>query len=321
MLAAHGDHMEQADVVLGCDGVASAVRAALQKQGAQAQQTRYKDRRPIVYRVMAIPTGKEDRTDLNYSARNDNVIVEALPNAEGDLLGVVLFRPTDQRIQGLKSGAEAKKVFQELFPDWPTPLIPDSEWGNFASRKTRELPQFAFAGPELNLGGKCCLLGDAIHSVKPFFGLGLNSGFEDIAVLDQCLEESGDDFAVALPLYSRRRAPQAKCLVLCQRRFDQATDLKFALAFVLPLVLDGVFRKLLPRVFAPGLLALFQDGELSFTEARRRKLRDRVLQALILSVAFLAAGAVSFFLARGVLRGLWRLARRPLHAWLHHELL
>ena len=28
--------------MLGCDGVASAVRAALQKQGAQAQQTRYK---------------------------------------------------------------------------------------------------------------------------------------------------------------------------------------------------------------------------------------------------------------------------------------
>lgn len=32
--------------------------------------------------------------------------MEALPNAEGDLLGVVLFRPTDERIEGLKSGAD-----------------------------------------------------------------------------------------------------------------------------------------------------------------------------------------------------------------------
>jgi hypothetical protein len=32
------------------------------------------------------------------------VIVEALPNVEGNLLGVVLFRPTDERIEGLKSG-------------------------------------------------------------------------------------------------------------------------------------------------------------------------------------------------------------------------
>ena len=35
---------------------------------------------------------------------NSGRVRQALPNAEGDLLGVVLFRPTDQRIQGLKSG-------------------------------------------------------------------------------------------------------------------------------------------------------------------------------------------------------------------------
>ena len=31
-----------------------------------------KDRRPIVYRVLAIPTGKDDSTELNYSVRKDN---------------------------------------------------------------------------------------------------------------------------------------------------------------------------------------------------------------------------------------------------------
>ena len=35
------------------------------------------------------------------------VIVEALPNVEGSLLGVILFRPTDDRIQGLKTGLGA----------------------------------------------------------------------------------------------------------------------------------------------------------------------------------------------------------------------
>ncbi|CAE7700835.1 kmo [Symbiodinium microadriaticum] len=230
---------DKADIVMGADGVASAVRKALCQQGVAANQSRFADRRPIVYRVLAIPAAEGDRTDLNYSARNDNVIVEALPNVEGSLLGVILFRPTDERIQGLKSGAGAKAVFQELFPEWPTPLIPDDEWEAFARRRTRELPQFAFAGPQLSLDGKSCLLGDAIHSVKPFFGLGLNSGFEDISVLDDCLDEAGCDPHEALQLYSRRRAPEAKCLVECQRRFDQPTDLRFALAFVLPLVLDS----------------------------------------------------------------------------------
>ncbi|OLQ13304.1 Kynurenine 3-monooxygenase [Symbiodinium microadriaticum] len=233
---------DKADIVMGADGVASAVRKALCQQGVAANQSRFADRRPIVYRVLAIPAAEGDRTDLNYSARNDNVIVEALPNVEGSLLGVILFRPTDERIQGLKSGAGAKAVFQELFPEWPTPLIPDDEWEAFARRRTRELPQFAFAGPQLSLDGKSCLLGDAIHSVKPFFGLGLNSGFEDISVLDDCLDEAGCDPHEALQLYSRRRAPEAKCLVECQRRFDQPTDLRFALAFVLPLVLGTAAR-------------------------------------------------------------------------------
>ena len=39
--------------------------------------------------------------------------------------------------------------------------------------------------------------------MKPFFGLGLNSGFEDISVLDQCLEDCDSDLSKALPLYTR----------------------------------------------------------------------------------------------------------------------
>ena len=39
-----------------------------------------------------------------YLEPTPKVIVEALPNVEGNLLGVVLFRPDDDRIEGLKSG-------------------------------------------------------------------------------------------------------------------------------------------------------------------------------------------------------------------------
>jgi len=146
--------------------------------------------------------------------------------------------------------------------------------------------------------------------VKPFFGLGLNSGFEDVAVLDACLEEAEGDPAKALPLYSQRRAPEARCLVECQRRFDQPTDLRFALAFVLPLVLDSIFHKMLPSVFAPGLLGLFQDGALSFRQARRRKRLDRLGQVAVLGTALAAAGATAALAARGA----WWLVRAALLA-------
>ncbi|CAE8632368.1 unnamed protein product [Polarella glacialis] len=310
----------EAEFIIGADGIASGVRAALAQMGANIEHQRFEDRKPIVYRVLSIPVPEGERTDLNCSARNGDVIVESLPNVEGTLLGVVLFRPEDERVENLKSGQEAKELFQELFPDWPTPLISDGEWDAFARRRTKKLPQFAFAGPELHLGGDVCLIGDAIHSVKPFFGLGLNSGFEDISVLDQCLEEVlgaeghlhsatlEQALPQALSLYSKRRAPEARSLVECQRIFDQPTPLRFALAFVLPLVLDSIFHGMLPSIFAPGLLALFQDGEYTFTEARRRKRLDRLGQAVILGVmAVLAVGA-----SVAALRSAFGLVRRLL---------
>ena len=33
------------------------------------------------------------------------------------------------------------------------------------------------------------MLGDSIHTVKPYFGLGVNSALEDVCVLDACLDE------------------------------------------------------------------------------------------------------------------------------------
>lgn len=292
-----------ADLVIGADGVASAVRSALNRAGISASHTRYQDRRPIVYRILAIPIPSTERKDLNYSARKDNIIVEALPNVEGQLSGVVLFKPTDDRINKLKSGAEAKALFQELFPDWPTPLIDDSEWEAFAKRRTRELPQFAFCGPQLHLGSSAVLVGDAIHSVKPFFGLGLNSGFEDVSTLDSCFADVGNDPRKALALYSKRRAPEAEALVKLQRHLDQPTDLRFALAFILPIVLDSIFHKLLPKIFAPGLLALCQDGELSFTQSVRRKRLDRLGQVVLISGALFTFG----FAVRCGVRLLWSL--------------
>lgn len=297
-----GPFKDIADLVIGADGVASAVRTAMTGAGAAVQHERFADRRPIVYRILSIPIPEGEAKDLNYSSRRAGITIEALPNKEGMLLGVILFKPSDERIAQLKTGSDAKALFQGIFPDWPTPLISDLEWDAFVRRRTRELPQFGFCGPELHCGTSAVLLGDAIHSVKPFFGLGLNSGFEDVAVLDECLEAAGGDLTKALPDYSKRRGPEATCLVQLQRRFDQPTDLRFALCFVLPIVLDTIFQRLLPKVFAPSILALCQDGELSFTAAARRKRRDRVGQAAILGAAAFAVCAAAAFAVRGALR-------------------
>eukprot|EP00929_Paragymnodinium_shiwhaense_P005985 TRINITY_DN10877_c0_g1_i1.p1 TRINITY_DN10877_c0_g1~~TRINITY_DN10877_c0_g1_i1.p1 ORF type:complete len:488 (-),score=121.50 TRINITY_DN10877_c0_g1_i1:124-1506(-) len=189
-----------ADVVVGADGVRSSVREAMAEAGVDVQATRYADRRPTVYKTLPINMPEGHRVDLNYSTRNKGVTIEALPNLEGALGGVVLFSPDDKRVTELKDGADARKLFEELFPNWPLPYMSDKALDDFAKAPIRQLPQFSHAGPDLNLAGKAVLLGDAIHSVKPYFGLGVNSGFEDVAVLDNCLSETGGDVEAAFKL-------------------------------------------------------------------------------------------------------------------------
>lgn len=79
------------------------------------------------------------------------------------------------------------------------PLMPTEEIAAFATRPPGKLPKFKYAGPDLHFGDKAVVLGDVIHTIKPYFGLGVNSAMDDIAVLRRKLE--------ACPVRSSSRAP------------------------------------------------------------------------------------------------------------------
>lgn len=49
------------------------------------------------------------------------------------------------------------------------------------------------------------LIGDAAHAMVPFFGQGMNAGFEDCTLLSQILDKYDDDFKAALAEFSETR--------------------------------------------------------------------------------------------------------------------
>mmetsp|Transcript_47786 Transcript_47786/g.153949 ORF Transcript_47786/g.153949 Transcript_47786/m.153949 type:complete len:324 (+) Transcript_47786:707-1678(+) len=286
----------EADFVVGADGVNSTIRDEMASAGAACRAHRLEDLRPTTYRTISIPVPEGERTDFNFSARNGDIGIEALPNVEGQVCGVVLFEPDDTRVTSLADGRAARKLFEELFPIWPTPLLSDEEFEAFAHRPNAKLPQFMFCGPELHRGGQAVLLGDAIHSVKPYFGLGVNSAFEDVVVLGRCLDETGGRLDKALPLFSTKRAEEARALVESQYTLDQPADYRFVAKFLLPIILDNVFNKALPQVFSPNLIVMLQDEAYTFQEVRQKKALDRTLQAAVLlplGAGILGAGAAA----------------------------
>ena len=72
---------------------------------------------------------------------------------------------------------------------------------------------------------KVALIGDACHAMVPFYGHGMNSGFEDITVLNQMIDKYGDDWANLLNEYENSRKPNTDAIAeLSYRNFMEMSD-------------------------------------------------------------------------------------------------
>ena len=72
--------------------------------------------------------------------------------------------------------------------------------------------------------------------------------------------------------------------------------------FILPLILDSMFHKLAPKLFAPNMFGMFQLEGMSFRQIQMRKRWDRVGQSLVIlsGTTLFAMGLKS--LVKGVAR-------------------
>ena len=186
-------------------------------------------------------------------------------------------RPGEPRIAALKTADDVRALFQEVFPSF-LPAVREVDLQRFAVKKDSSLPTFSYAGPVLHHGSTACLVGDAIHCVKPYFGQGVNSAFEDVAVLQKALDESGDDPKAAVQRYSELRSKDAEALVVLSHSLDGGF-----LTFVGPLILDSMLNRLLPKIFSPNIIASLQNEKWSFAQIRARKRVDRAMQVGLLA--------------------------------------
>ena len=187
------DHPVEAQVIIGTDGSGSALREAMQEQrGAQVRQeflsSGYKE-----LTLPALPSGgfALHREALHIWPRGQFMLI-ALPNRDGSFT-CTLFLAFDgsPSFAELRGGAEAEAFFSKYFPDaWP--LIPDLAAQFLAAPLGRMVTVRALPWA----AGSALLLGDAAHAIVPFFGQGMNAGFEDVTLLAASL--TGDwprDFA------------------------------------------------------------------------------------------------------------------------------
>ncbi|MEV6028661.1 NAD(P)/FAD-dependent oxidoreductase [Streptomyces sp. NPDC052036] len=193
--------------VIGCDGVHSVVRSALVAAGAR-QTVRQLS---LGYKEIDVSDAEEwrhPRTAFHYWPRGQ-ALFGAFPDIEGGYNGSLFLPLSDgpDNFAGLTSPA-VPMLFAERFSDLTARIAGLEE--QFRDRPTSAITTTGC--DRWHHSDTTVLLGDACHAMTPFMGHGMNCGFEDARVLDECLAAAGD-WASALKAYERRRRPDVELIV------------------------------------------------------------------------------------------------------------
>jgi kynurenine 3-monooxygenase len=242
-------HVEAA-TVYGCDGVASAVRAAFE---ALPDFSGRIDMLPHGYKELTIPAGSDGTYLLDCSALHiwprESFMLMALAN-QGGSFTVTLFAPHEgvDAFAALDSEAAVQTWFETHFAS-AVPLMPGLQ-EEFFTNPTGELGTVRCS--PWNYRDRVILLGDAAHAIVPFFGQGMNSGFEDCRVLDDLMQQHGEDLTQAFSEYTRLRKPADDAIAdMALENFvemrDRVDDPKF------------VFRKAVEQILEREMPSLYRS--------------------------------------------------------------
>ncbi|GHA63522.1 FAD-dependent oxidoreductase [Pontibacter akesuensis] len=214
----------QPDLLFGADGAYSVVRGAMQKAERFDYQQSYLE---YGYKELTIPATADGGWAIEKNALHiwprGNYMMIALPNPDGSFT-CTLFFPYDgeHSFAAIQDKNDLLAFFNKVFPD-AVPLMPELAQEYFENPVGALVTVKCFPW---SYKGTSLLIGDASHAVVPFYGQGMNAGFEDITVLDQMLQQfEGDDWEALFKAFERRRKPNADAIAdLAVLNFEEMRD-------------------------------------------------------------------------------------------------
>jgi kynurenine 3-monooxygenase len=271
-------------VVIGCDGSTSSIRAEMLKLSRFNFSQQYLD---YGYKELTIPAGPKGRHLLETHAlhiwpRGNHMLI-ALPNIDGTF-ACILFLPFEgaDSFAGLTTETEVAQFFESRFPDAVTlmPQLTDNYFGN---------PTGAMVTVKCSpwhVGGRALLVGDAVHAIVPFFGQGINCGFEDCTCLVELLDRYGADWPRVFGDFEKERKVNTDAIAdMAIENFtemrDRVADSRFLLRKKVELALEAKY----PQTFVPKYsMVTFHRIPYSVALARGA-IQDRMLAELCESIS------------------------------------
>ncbi|MBX0333804.1 FAD-dependent monooxygenase [Pontibacter sp. HSC-14F20] len=270
----------QTEMLFGADGAFSMVRNAMQKTERYNYSQSYLE---YGYKELSIPATADGGWALEKNALHiwprGNYMMIALPNIDGSFT-CTLFFPYEGALsfESIKTDDDLLNFFLHTFPD-AVPLMPDLAEDYFSNPIGTLVTVKCFPW---SFEDKALLIGDACHAVVPFYGQGMNAGFEDITVLDQMLENFDGDWESLFKKFECKRKPDADAIAdLAVMNFIEMRDKVADPRFLLRKKIEGKINQQYPDKWIPLYsMVTFTDLPYSYALETGRE-QDKIMKKVM----------------------------------------
>lgn len=283
--------VDDVDVVIGCDGAHSSVRTHLGKYVRLNYNQEYIDSAYVELRIEPKPTqnGYEDsdekfRLDKNHLHiwPRHNYMLIALPNMDGSFTST-LFAPWSIFNKELTNEEKWLDFFHTNFSEVFEKKLMTKE---MLARAYHENPRGSLVCVRCspyNYSGNVILLGDAAHSMVPFYGQGMNCGFEDVRILVELLEKNNFNFEAAFNEYTKTRNKDLNAIVdLAMRNYVEMRHDVVSRSYLIRKKLDGILSTWLGNYWLPLYTMVTFRPDISYSEAlSRENSQAKILKDLV----------------------------------------
>ncbi|KAF5307259.1 hypothetical protein FQR65_LT06975 [Abscondita terminalis] len=274
----------EADLVIGADGAHSTLRKCMLQKPLFDFSQSYVDHGYVELSVTP-EFGKQMTPNHLHIWPRGNFMMIALPNYDKSWT-LTLFMPFE-KFNALDTSDKVLDFFYETFPD-SVPLIGEEK----LITEFYRIPPSALISIKCNkyhFENKALLIGDAAHAIVPFYGQGMNAGFEDCTIFNEILNECNDNMSLALRMFSTRRKNDAHAICdLALYNYLEMRDLVMKPSYQVRKFVDDLLHYLLPDIWVP-LYNSISFSEMSYYKCvSNRRWQDKVIMGIIIFVILTA---------------------------------
>ncbi len=270
------------ELLFGSDGAFSAARLQHQLQHQKFDYHQYYI--DCGYKELSIPpTANGDfaleKNALHIWPRKDYMLI-ALPNLDKTFT-CTLFFPFEGELSFSQLNTKEKVIsfFEKTFPD-VTQLAPNYVDDFFNNPTSSLVTVKCFPWIREN---KFALIGDAAHAIVPFFGQGMNCGFEDCRILDELIEQYEDDWTAILQQYQTLRKPDGDAIAdLAVNDFTEMRDRTADPMFLLQKKIEARLHEKFPNKWIPAYSQVTFSPQIRYSEALQRgEMQEAIMQKIM----------------------------------------